>query len=167
MITTIVIVGLALYWLMIETAWLTVRLPGGGLDLRSLTSDGIEKLNFELEPARREYAGYHQVMSEEVRHDNIIGSIKKSLSPTITDILCGWEWVELNWNVVPVCTFELRNNGSRHSMTFNSGQAIRGAVKSTMNIYKEGYKPRALPSIKGHRNKAGGMVYPMTIGRKA
>ena len=166
MIATIIIISLALYWLMRETAWLTVRLPVGKSDAG--TSTGIDILNRQLEPAEREYAKRQAIVSEEARRDAIMSSIKSSLSPNVKDILCGWKWVKLHLDIVPLCTFELRNNGNRQCMNFTNGKAVRGAVKSVMNIYTGKYRPPNYKTkpVTFRRNRLGGIIVKLPAGAR-
>ena len=113
MIATIIIILIALYWLGIESNWLTIRLLFG------IDTDKHERKTWdELKPCK-----VYKNHPFWLRHPS-------NMSP-----LCGWDWLEKTMHVVPEYKIELSQPGYKSTMTIRDCEIIKDVFRVYRNPY--------------------------------
>lgn len=115
MITAILLIGLALGWLLIETDWLRVQL---------------------------EYGACVQIIEQRKSWEEIkpTGNLNKQYPfwlrfPEHMTPLCGREWLENTMHVIPEYKMELVGVGYKTTINSNSTNALRDACRVNRNPY--------------------------------
>ena len=120
MITSFLIIAIALTWLGWETNWLTVRLPIGSIP--------------ELPELKR------------ITWGQIVGSLcgrrdkdKPNFVrlPRYYEPLCGWEWLRTTLHVVPETHVEMELGNVRYNMTIRDPGIIKGIMRANHLTRKE------------------------------
>jgi hypothetical protein len=130
MIPTIIILLGALYWLLKETDWLRIRLlvgePVKPKYARYKAYNALTKRKFYDGGALHEGNNYPGGYSPNGEPEYIV-----VLNPNITDILCGWEWLDKHCAAMVDYQpkVEMAIGGVRYSMTIKQTAIIKDVMR--------------------------------------
>lgn len=114
MLATIIIVGLAFYWLLLESDYMRIRLPVGDVPIVEL-----------------ERISWQSCVSK-------YGSLKLSIG--VTEPLCTWEWLKNNTHPIPQVDVKFESGGVRYHWKVEDCNILKNAITATHAKRKNGSK---------------------------
>ncbi len=145
MLLSLLSIGLAFYWLLVETDYLRIRLLAGrDIDYGKLwietfghfVSGGLVRALTEQGEApffKRDVIGYRiiQSLNGKGAKDANADTYDIMVSPGIKEILCGGAWLNSHWNDLKDYQpqFELVVGGNRYNMTIRKPSVLAEVMK--------------------------------------
>jgi len=127
MIITLAIIAIAFYWLLYETAWLTIRLPHGMPTIPDYSGDAGYRVYARLGTKKR------TISSNQIREYNYNGHTNYDivLQPGIDNVLCGWSWLDNHCgdlvNYQP--KFHLERPGVKYDMVIKQPSIMKDIMR--------------------------------------